>query len=509
MSMRERTPGRPAHRRRSAAAVLCTLLMIGATSSASADDVPFPDAKGGERLAAFVAAFNSNDTDALTEFIETHYVQGGRTTEERLASFQHLYGQFGAIDLVRIEEMSDLRCGGLFKLREPHGDEEWVTMTVMLDSLPPQRIGGIMIQNASAPLDLPDRMLRDDEIVSEIRTFVDERTAADRFSGTVLLARGNDVLFRGAWGLASRRFQVPINVETKINLGSMNKMFTAVAIGQLVDQGKMTFNDRLIDLVPDYPNPEIAGKITVHHLLTHTSGTGDYWTDEFEEKWFKVRRLDDYLPFIAPVPLEFEPGEQMRYSNSGFVILGMIVEAVSGEDYFDYVREHIYEPAGMTNSDCYHIENPVPNLAIGYTRMMFGGERSPDRWRNNLYLHTTQGGPAGGGFSTVDDLHRFAMALADDKLLSCATRDLLWEGKQAMGPNLQYAYGFSDNRENGHRTIGHNGGGPGISAEFRYLPDLDYTIAVLSNIDDAAHSVSDMMRELIVHQRPAPMVVDH
>ncbi len=339
------------------------------------------------------------------------------------------------------------------------------------------------------------------ELSREVEAYIDRLVAEDKFSGTILLAKDGAPFFRKAYGLASRGYNVPNRLDTKFNLGSMNKMFTSVAIAQLVEQGKLAYTDTIAKLMPDYPNKEVAAKVTVHHLLTHTSGLGNYFNNKFmETSKDRFRAIRDYLPLFVDEPLQFEPGAKWQYSNAGFMVLGAIVEKVSGQNYFDYVREHIYKPAGMINTDAYEMDNDTPNMATGYTLMGPQGPSPDGVRRTNLFLHSFKGGPAGGGFSTVEDLFRFASALTAHKLLSQKYTDLITTGKVNLPRDAEtkYAYGFQEERVNGQRQIGHNGGFPGINSELRIFPDLGYTVAVMANYDPpAASRVAERVSELL------------
>lgn len=337
--------------------------------------------------------------------------------------------------------------------------------------------------------------LSDKEVVQKLEAFLDTEVAADRFSGAVLLAREGAPLFAKAYGLASKAYGVPNRVDTKFNLGSMNKMFTAVAIAQLAQEGKLAFSDPVIKHLPDYPNKDVAQKVTLHHLLTHTSGIGDYFTRKFmETSKDRFRTIQDYFPLFVDKPLEFEPGKKFRYSNAGFMVLGAVVEKVSGQNYFDYVREHVYRPAGMVNTDAYEMDHDTPNLAIGYTRQ---GAKGQGR-KNNLFLHVVKGGPAGGGFSTVEDLLRFDVALRTHRLLDAKHTELVLTGKADAG---HYGYGFTVAQRQGTRIVGHNGGFPGINSDLSMYLDRGYTVAVMSNYDPpTAQRVSNKARELLTEQ---------
>jgi CubicO group peptidase (beta-lactamase class C family) len=340
--------------------------------------------------------------------------------------------------------------------------------------------------------------LTDQEIVQKLEAYLSKEAGSDRFSGAALLARDGAPLFAKAYGLASKAWNVPNRIDTKFNLGSMNKMFTAVAIARLAQEGKLAFTDPLIKHLPDYPNKEVAEKVTLHHLLTHTSGIGDYFTKKFmETSKDRFRAIRDYFPLFVDKPLEFEPGKKFRYSNAGFMVLGAVIEKVSGQNYFDYVREHVYQAAGMVNTDAYEMDYDTPNLAIGYTRQ---GAKSSGGPKNNLFMHVVKGGPAGGGFSTAPDLSRFALALRTHRLLDSKHTDLVLTGKvdAGRGGHTQYGYGFMVTDYRGTRIAGHGGGFPGINSDLAMYLDRGYTLAVMSNYDPpAAQRVSDKLRELI------------
>lgn len=240
-------------------------------------------------------------------------------------------------------------------------------------------------------------------ITKDLKSYLDRQVSKGKFSGAVLLAKGDKVLFQHAYGLANRAFDAPNRVDTKFNLGSMGKMFTGIAILQLAQQGKLSLNDTVLKLVPDYPDKEVGAKITVHQLLTHTAGMGNLFNEKFNESSrARFRTTRSFLPLATGEPLRFEPGSKYEYSNAGFIVLGLIIEEVSGQSYQDYVREHIFNVAGMTNTDNYNVDDDVPNLALGYTTM--GDDMHPQpngKLRTNIFMHVARGGAAGGGYSTV------------------------------------------------------------------------------------------------------------
>lgn len=319
--------------------------------------------------------------------------------------------------------------------------------------------------------------------LKEFSTFLESLAAADQFSGAVLVAQNNEILLEKAYGLAKRSPDIPNRVDTKFNLGSMNKMFTAVAILQLMEQGKLSLDNTIIELLPDYPNREVAKQVTIHHLLTHTSGLGDVFTEKFAENPNQYRSNADYLPLFVNEPLQFKPGDQFSYSNAGFVVLGLIIERVSGQPYDDYIQKHILEPSGMINTGAFAIDANTPNLAIGYTTRDFEGNEI-DTLTDNSSMMPGKGFAAGGWYSTVEDLFHFREVLLGHKLLSQASTDLLLTGKVQIRTNSRYAYGFFDRVVAGQRVVGHGGGAPGICSSLSIYPETGYTVVILSNSDE-------------------------
>jgi D-alanyl-D-alanine carboxypeptidase len=332
-----------------------------------------------------------------------------------------------------------------------------------------------------------------DDHVSEIRSFVNGQADDHQFSGTVLVAYQGTSVFQAAYGLADRNLNISNKIETKYNLGSMDKMFTAVAILQLVEQGKLSIYAKVGEYLPDYPDPEIASTVTIHELLTHTSGMGNYFdSPAYLDSHDQIRSIDDYFSLFIDTPLMFPAGSQFAYSNSGYIVLGMIIEALSGQSYYDFVWEHIFEPSGMVDTACYELDGDVLDLAIGYTSLdRYGNDAG--QINDNFSMLPMRGGSAGGGYSTAPDLLSFSNALLNYQLLSPESTLLLMKGKVQIADNVQYAYGFFDRVVQGYRKVGHGGGFPGICSILSIYPELDYTAIVLSNSDDDCVDVDEFI----------------
>ena len=331
----------------------------------------------------------------------------------------------------------------------------------------------------------------------EIQGYLDSLAADNKLSGVIVVAKDGVPIASKAAGEASKAKKSAIRLDTKFNLGSMNKMFTGVAIAQLAQAGRLDFNDPISKHLPDYPNKAVADKVTIHQLLTHTSGMGSYSIDAFKAQREKLTTIGAYFPLFVNQPPSFAPGEKFEYSNAGFLVLGAIIEKVSGQDYYSYVKDHIYKPAGMLNTGFYEPGKEIPNLAIGYTRMGPDG-RPGDEVRENTDRLEVRGGPAGGGFSTVEDMLKFHVALRSFKLLNREYTELVTKGKVDAGAIGRYAYGFGDKIVDGKHIVGHNGGWPGVAANFEMYPELGYTSVILLNMDPPAMSpIITRLRQLI------------
>jgi D-alanyl-D-alanine carboxypeptidase len=302
------------------------------------------------------------------------------------------------------------------------------------------------------------------------------------FSGAVLTARNGKVLFGRAYGLADRERRIPNTVETRFRIGSMNKMFTAVAVLQLVEAGKIELSAPLGNYLSNYPNKDVASKVTIHQLLTHMGGTGDIFGPDFDAHRDELRTLGDYVQLYGKRELEFEPGSRWAYSNYGFILLGVVIEKVTGQSYYGYVQEHIYEPAEMTRTGSLPEDQMVSDRSIGYTR-----PPETTSWVPNTNTLPYRGTSAGGGYSTVTDLARFADALMSHRLLRSDSTEQLITGKvEALGRE-KYAYGFEDRRDTAKDgSVGHGGGAPGMNGDLRIYPKSGYVVAALANIDPPA-----------------------
>ncbi len=434
----------------------------------TATPVELADTAPGRIVAAYVKAFNSGDEQRMRDFFANNVAASSlaqRPIETRMQVYREMRGNMGTIEVRRVVAARDKEVVVLVQTKQG----EWFEFGFQFEPNPPGKLAGLRVEDVDAPPALaePDNLpssLTEAQLIEALDKQLARAVAADEFSGAVLVANRDAIVFQKAYGLASKEYNVPNRIDTKFNLGSINKIFTQIAIGQLVAQGKLEFDDKLGKHLPDYPNREAAERITIRQLLDMKSGIGDFFGPEFEATpKNRLRTVNDFLSLFASKPLQFEPGTKQAYSNGGYIILGAIVERVSGQDYYAYVREHIFKVADMQNTDWYEADGATANLSSGYTK-----EGSPPGVRrNNFYSRPAKGSPAGGGYSTAPDLLKFIAALREGKL-----RVPDFRGEQKP-PGARTGFG----------GLGIAGGAPGINAALEADEARGYTIIVMSNYD--------------------------
>lgn len=311
----------------------------------------------------------------------------------------------------------------------------------------------------------------DRSVVEKIEQIVQAEADYDLFSGTVLFAKNGQVLYSGAFHYANRDHIVPNTLDTKFNIGSVGKIFTATLIMQLAQEGKLSLDDPLSAYLPEFPYPE-KDRILIRHLLNHTSGLGDYMQHEdYHSMRNELRKIDDVLPLIYAQKPRFEPGERFSYSNSGMILLGAFIEKITGDDYRTYLEQRILNPLEMNDSGIVYPEETVLNRAVGYNNI----------YTDNYLVETLREPPGfsdGGLYTTVGDLLKFDQALYGETLLDEKHKKIM---HTPVDPSTNYGYGWVIVPFGGTTVIYHGGGCAGFNAEFRRYPEKGYTIIVLSN----------------------------
>lgn len=418
-------------------------------SYAQQSGISFPQTQAEKKVEAYIKAFNAGEA-AIREFFAAHTAKDAlqkTPLETRLARYRQMRDRLGFLEIRKVVETRNNYAS--IVARGSNGS----VIQMEFDFEPAEPFGLIGIRVMDVGEELPPANPKKDnrELVAAIKDYAQKISGTDEFSGVILVAQSGKSLFEEAYSYADREKKIPNRVDTKFNIGSINKSFTSLAIRQLIEQKKIALSDPIKKYLPDYPNSDAAAKVTVRHLLEMTSGIGDFFGNRYESTpKEKIRLVADYLPLFADKPLEFEPGTRNLYSNGGYIVLGLIIEKASGEDYYAYVREHIYKPAGMLDSDWYDKDSNVPNRALGYTR-------DGSTLKSNYPSLPGRGSSAGGGYSTADDLLKYTIALNEGRF-------------GATGEDMRGRFSIA-------------GGAPGLNAALDWDQKSAYTIVVLSNFD--------------------------
>ena len=325
--------------------------------------------------------------------------------------------------------------------------------------------------------------------VSNIQSKVD-------FSGSILVEGKDKVLLDKSYGYSNRSEQIKNNTTTRFGIASGCKLFTAIAVCQLVEEGKISFDTKLSDCL-NIDFKHFDNKVTIHHLLTHTSGIPDYFDEEvmedFEELWVKnpmyqIRKISDFLPFFQDGTMKHQVGEGFHYNNAGYILLGLLIEQISNMEFSEYIQKNIFDKANMTKSGYFSFDYLPENTSLGYID-------NPDgTWRSNIYSLPVKGGSDGGAYVTVSDMAKLWQALFNHQLLSKEyTNKILMEHTQ-IDESRSYGYGVwikaTENNLLKYHVMGYD---PGVSFHSAYYPDLSIKVVVCSNKSDGAF---DIMREI-------------
>jgi CubicO group peptidase (beta-lactamase class C family) len=310
------------------------------------------------------------------------------------------------------------------------------------------------------------------DIESKVDEYVNAYVKMGRFSGSILIAQNGEVLVSKGYGMANYEHDVPNTPQTKFRLGSITKQFTSMAIMQLQEKGLLNVNDPIIKLIPDYP--EVGEKITIHHLLTHTSGIPNFTSfPDYVKTMMIPSPVEKTVERFKDKPLEFEPGEKYSYSNSGYVLLGYIIEKVTGKSYEEYIEENIFKPLNMKDTGYDHYITLLKHRATGY-------DLTDDGPVNADYIDMTIPHAAGALYSTVEDLYTWDRALYTEKLVSKSSLDKIFTPFKN-----NYGYGWGITTLFNRTCTRHGGGINGFRSDIIRFVDNDACVVVLSNIEGA------------------------
>lgn len=464
--------------------------------------VTIPETPSGKIFKSWLAAYNSGDTALIGEFTRSYYheflLKDKQFDAEEWIGYCKKFGSLKvySYDTTYIDDRGNR--WPVNALLTNQGQEKWMRLKLIVEPKS-QKIYGISFKTASRPKVIKIKRVSDKQLSKPVDEKITPMVDKDEFSGVVMIARNGKPFYEKAFGMANREQNIANSLNTKFNLASLSKMFTSVAIAQLVEAGKISFSDTLVKVLHDYPNKDVASRITIHQLLTHTSGLGDVFTQEFFDLKDKgeLKNTQDWYKTFVHYPLAFEPGLQFKYSNAGYIVLGAIIEKVSGQDYYSYIKEHITKPLGMNSTEFYSIDYNALDIAKPYTFYPDGMEQVYKIQEFKLLAY--RGSAAGGGYSTAEDLLKFMVALREYKLLNKELTEMLVTTKVKSAEGMpDWAYGCFDSNSDGIRTVGHGGTIPGVSTMAEIYWDYDCYVIVLGNIDPpAADDVANFIKDRI------------
>lgn len=463
----------------------------------AAAQVAVPDTEAGEWATEFVDLVNARDEAGLEAFVRDSLdsrmlaMMGG--PERASHELMSLYSGLGPLQIVGLDERE---VATLYLRGTLTGG--WVALHLLMEpgaGGAPARVERLAVALDERPPGTPPaEALSDEALPAAVDAYLERLAAHDLFSGVVMIARGDRTLYAGAFGAANRAGD-PVTLDTGFALASVSKTFTALAVLQLAEDGRIDLDDPLTRYLPDDRAVSLEG-ITLRHLLTHGSGLGN-----FDLARIRPLRTVAEMARLPIDPPAFEPGSAYRYSNTGYVLLGAVVERVTGQDFYAYLDEHVFAPAGMTRTGGFDLAGEPEGIATGFGRMRPDGTRPHD-----LDGRVRRGSPAADLVSTGPDLVRYGRALLDGTLLGEPWRT------EAMSPQrpvpsrpvvaTSYGYGLFVQERDGVVSVGHGGGAAGASTSFTVVPEGDLVVVVLSNYELVGDVVARSLKERTGPRRP-------
>lgn len=360
---------------------------------------------------------------------------------------------------------------------------------VVTETTSPYKINKIIfIAEVSEPINLPNGDIDSEYTLDWLRNYATNLKNKYDLNASVLITKGKKVLYEKYDGFQDVKKQIPINKNTKYSIASGGKMFTAVAILKLAEDNKLSLNDPITKYLIGFADKSKAEKTTIHHLLSHTSGVGEYWAGQRVESIEGANDIKPHVQEALSKPYHFEPGTDYQYCNSNFILLGAIIETVSKMSFYEYVQKSIFDKAGMTEVQY--------DSKLNSTRIADRWIRSPSNEREWSSLQSDWvGTSAGGAICTISDIAGFSDALRNGKLLSSSSFEkMIKVQNQPFGKGEDYGYGLILENRSGTFSYGHGGTAGGVNFEYRYYPEQDVTFIIMNNQNNGAYD--DLKRNI-------------
>ncbi|MBK7871218.1 MAG: beta-lactamase family protein [Saprospiraceae bacterium] len=443
----------------------------------------------------FIEAVNSTSIErqkevALLVFSEELIASKGVSALAQL--FQSFHERYAPMDLHHSEINKYDKPGGATYVMHIYAKKEgsvmWQDFQMYVNAPPDQKITQfVFIAEVSEPINLPNGAIQQKETLDWLDEYVKNLNTNFDLSGSILIAERGQILYEKYFGYADLDKKVKISNQTLFNIASGGKMFTAIAIAQLVEKGKLNYNDNITKYLNGFADKSKADKITIHHLLSHTSGIAEYWSGQNNKAVYSATNINDHLKIVYQAGFDFEAGTQYQYCNSNFILLGAIIEKVTGKSFYDIIQSEIFNPAGMSASGYFNYgsKNTATSLARG---------EKENTWKEGR--HGIKGSSAGGAYSNGRDILKFSRVLKNNALIGEKTfKNIITPQNKGLDITEDYGYGFIIQKSAQEITYGHGGTTDGVNFEFRYFPGQDITLVVFSNQNNGAYD--DLKRNAI------------
>jgi len=475
------------------------ILLFGIYTYSQTD---IPNTASGIILQKAVTAINTGNINTVKTFISENHSQRSIDFFGEDELFEMYYGIYDishGLDFYRLIESSERKTVAVFRCRlTDAGYQFGVTMDSKLSN---KIIGLSTLPLAYTDENIGSKKISDDEIVKKLQSIMNGLEKGKVFSGVVLLARENKIIFNEAYGWEKHNPDIPASIYTKFNLASVGKMFTGIAIAQLCEKGILSYEDPIGKFLGEEWIPvDVGENVKIKHLLSHTSGIGggDFaitYVEEAVKNGYK--NIDDYKDLSVNIQLDFDPGEKFDYSNMGYHLLGAIIEKVTGNNYFSYLKSQIFEPAEMTNAGFPLTNSNLESMAVGYEKVY---EKGTLVYKDNRKKNRIKGSPAGSGYATSTDLFHFTQAIKNNKLVTQETKNILFTPKKELN-SPRYGYGFKIcSLPNGSTRVYHTGGYVGINNVVSMDLDNDITLIILSNLDNISYGACQDMLSMMIYE---------
>lgn len=436
--------------------------------------------------AKFVKAINSSDTTVYQKIGDELFVEGLR--KKSVALFKSLHSRYAPMDYNHYEVKGSGERYFMHIYGRKKGELMYADFQLQVNPPPSHLIMQLFfIAEVSEPINLPNGSITDDYTLDWIKEYVQSLNQKYDLSGSILLAQGDKVLYQKEFGFADMQRSRPVDANTRFGIASGGKMFTAVAILQLEERGKLKLTDKITDYIKGFSDPQKASKITIHHLLSHTSGIDEYWSGQNDPLVINAKSTAEHLTVALRSGFSFEPGADYQYCNTNFILLGAIIEKLSGQSYYDYVQKNIFDLCEMKSTHYPTTYEPLKAEPL---------VRDGDKWKISEKRGKGRGSSAGGAVSTAEDIFKFSMALRGGKLLNPTSFSKMIAVQNAPFHDLEgYGYGLILDTKPNRKSYGHGGTADGANFEFRYFPDKDITLIILNNQNNGAYD--DLKRNVI------------